>query len=243
MLNARVAIILALCLSGCGGKTEPVNNGTANVNKANVPAEKHWYTPWRQSKEERKVEAEEKARIVAENKERLKNELAAADSLLDTWSNKLDERQNKGEGFLHHEGRTELDPWGNLLTVEYHQINLKEFMTLRSLGPDGQERTEDDLVRKKYAMNYPGIFEGLNGTGKLVLFWIGSGIISFLLFSGYAYSGKRRKHHKHSPLGMAGALVYCIALAPIAMVTYGISLISSIGGSDFDLEPFDMDIG
>jgi hypothetical protein len=232
-----------LALSGCGGKTEPVNNGTANVNKAEVHPDKHWYTPWRKSKEEWQNEDEEKARIVAENKERLKNELATADTLLDTWSAKLDEQQNKGNGFVHHEGRTELDPWGNLLKVEYYQVNLKEFMTIRSLGPDGQDGTEDDLVRKKYAMNYPGMFDGLDGTGTLVLIWICSGIISFLLFSGYAYSGKRRNHHKHSPLGMAGALIYCVALAPIAVVTYGISLISSMGGSDFDLDPFDIDIG
>lgn len=245
MFNTRVAtvIILIVSFSGCGKKSEPVNSGTANVNMAEVPPEKHWYTPWRKSKEEIKKEETTYAEMVAAAKAKLEAELASADVLLDKWAEKLDDRQNKGEGFLHHEGRTELDPWGNLLEVKYHQVNLKEFMTLRSLGPDGKEGTKDDLVRKKYAMNYPGMFDGLDGTGTLVLVWICSGVISFLLFSGYAYSGKRRKHHKHSPLGMAGALVYCIALAPLAVVTYGISLIASMGGSDFDLDPFDMDIG
>ena len=227
---------------GCG--KEEANNGTANVNKAEVHAKKHWYTPWRKSEEEWKTEEEEKAKIIADNKARLKQELAIVDNQLYAWTTKLNiARHGKGEGFIHHEGRTELDPWGNLLKIEYYQVNLKEFMVIRSLGPDGKHGTEDDLVRKKHAMNYPGVFDGLDGTGKLVLFWLVCGLVAFSCLGGYSYSGKRRNHHKHTGIGMVGAFLYCLLLAPIACFTYLISLISSLGGSDFDLDPFDIDIG
>lgn len=244
MSNLRI-VFICICITvlGCSTNSENTNtnSGTANVNKVTVHAKKHWYTPWRKSEEEWKAEEEEKAKIIAEQKARLKEELAAADGQLDMWVTKLDKRV-KGEGFIHHEGTTELDPWGNLLEVKYYQVNLKEFMEIRSFGPDGQQETEDDLVRKKHAVNFPGMFDGLDGTGKLVLFWVCSGILSFFLFSGYVYSGKKRNHHKHTGIGLAGALIYCIVLAPLAAITYGISLISSIGGLDFDLDPFDVDI-
>ena len=218
--NIRIAFLICLFFVGCGEKTEPVAV-TPDV-KTEIHRDKHWYTPWRKSEEEWQAIEEEKARTVIENKERL----VIADALLDVWSAKLDEQQNKGNGFVHHEGITELDPWGNMLRVEYHQVNLKEFMTVRSLGPDGQQGTEDDLVRKKYAMNYPGMFKGLNWIGILVLIWMFLGIISLLLF----LVDKKRHDRKHSSFEMTRALAFCVILAPFAALTYGIQLQEELAG-------------
>jgi hypothetical protein len=188
----------------------PWATGEAEV-EAEVQPEKKWYTPWRKSEAEQKAKAEDEARIVAEekarieheaeekalvaaeNKARLEHELVVANELLDEWLTKLGDKQSRGNGFVHHEGRTELDPWGNLLQFEYTQVNLKEFIILRSLGPDGQLDTEDDLVRKNHATNYSGMFKGLNRKGAIALFCSVCSILVIIVVIYHLHSIRRIK--------------------------------------------------
>lgn len=193
MSHLRTSLISVLIFSfiGCS-KNKETNPGTANVNNVKVYPKKHWWTPWRKSREQLKEEEKERAKLIAEKKEKLTKDLATADQLLDKWVAKLIEGKTNGNGFIHHDGLTELDPWGNLIKVDYEQINLKEWLIVQSFGPDGKEDTNDDLIKREYTMNYAGVLEGLDNTGKLVLFGI-CALFIFTVFLKVFLSRRKRK--------------------------------------------------
>lgn len=143
-------------------------------------------------------------------------------------------------GFVHHEGLTEVDAWGNFLVVEYSQVNFRQVLTLRSAGPDGKFNTPDDLVRHSDTPNAWNILAGLSGWTWFFLIW---GLSVFLAICLYA-SMHKNTPRKHPKLG----LVFILMLGPIALVIYLIKAFAAAGGAiagsdfsiDFDLGDIDL---
>ncbi len=83
--------------------------------------------------------------------------------LVATWADKLD-GQTAETGVYVRWPKDELpedDPWGRPLRVEYSQGGVAEHLTVRSAGPDGVERTPDDVAATRHAVNLKGIGEGV----------------------------------------------------------------------------------
>lgn len=139
-------------------------------------------------------------------------------------------------GFVHHEGLTEVDSWGNFLLIEYSQSNFNQILVLRSAGPDGVFHTRDDLVRHSSTPNAWNVMAGLSFWTWFFIIWG----ISILLATFLYYSMHRDSPRKHPKLG----LVFVLLLGPIALAIYLLKAFSialgTVMGSGFEL---DFDLG
>jgi hypothetical protein len=98
----------------------------------------------------------EKNRVAAER-------LEAAKSLCNQWADKLDQQTTDAGVYVRWDDETlpENDPWGRPLRVAYSQGGVAEMVQVRSLGPDGESHTADDVVATRSAMNFKGIGTGI----------------------------------------------------------------------------------
>lgn len=89
--------------------------------------------------------------------------VSEARRLVATWADKLDQQTNDTGVYVRWPNATlpEDDPWGRPLRVEYSQGGVAEHVTVRSAGPDGEERTSDDMVATRHAVNLKGIGTGV----------------------------------------------------------------------------------
>lgn len=74
------------------------------------------------------------AEEIAAKREAREQQLKEADFLVQKWADKL--QTNSSGGFVHHEGLTDVDPWGQQLRIDYKQDWFNEVATVRSAGPD-----------------------------------------------------------------------------------------------------------
>ncbi len=79
------------------------------------------------------------------------------------WADKLDVMTDDSGVYTRWDGDTlpEDDSWGNSLRVVYAQGGVAEKITIRSLGPDGQSHTEDDITAVRASANFSGIGAGI----------------------------------------------------------------------------------
>ena len=84
-------------------------------------------------------------------------------SLCEQWADRLDRQTTETGVYVRWEGETlpDGDPWGRPLRVSYSQGGVAEAFEVRSLGPDGQSHTPDDVVASRMAMNLKGIGTGI----------------------------------------------------------------------------------
>lgn len=88
--------------------------------------------------------------------------------LVATWADKLDGQTTDTGVYVRWPNGTlpEDDPWGRPLRVEYSQGGVAEQLTVRSAGPDGVERTVDDVAATRHAVNLKGIGEGVKNNAE-----------------------------------------------------------------------------
>lgn len=135
-----------------------------------------------QSKEE--IE-EAKKRETDTKAENLKN----GDMLVAKWAEYVETKGTK-----HHEGITDVDPWGEQILITYKQEWFNEIATIKSAGPDTKFNTSDDLIRVRTIYNPSGILKGIDTVGWLIVLWVLSGIcVLFFSNSIYIY---RKTHNK-----------------------------------------------
>lgn len=80
-----------------------------------------------------------------------------AEALVKNWTEKLDGQTTPLGGYIRHNGPTQADPWGNDLQVNYSKGGIVEKLSVRSLGPDGQAFTKDDIVEERTKTTFEGI--------------------------------------------------------------------------------------
>jgi hypothetical protein len=87
----------------------------------------------------------------------------AAVSLCTQWADRLDGQTTEAGVYVRWEGETlpDSDPWGRPLLVSYSQGGVAEAVEVRSLGPDGQSHTADDVIASRMAMNFKGVGTGI----------------------------------------------------------------------------------
>jgi Type II secretion system (T2SS), protein G len=84
-------------------------------------------------------------------------------SLCEQWADRLDRQTTDTGVYVRWEGETlpDSDPWGRPLRVSYSQGGVAEAVEVRSIGPDGQSHTADDVVSSRMAMNFKGVGTGI----------------------------------------------------------------------------------
>lgn len=84
-------------------------------------------------------------------------------SLCEQWADRLDGQTTEAGVYVRWEGETlpDSDPWGRPLRVSYSQGGVAEALEVRSLGPDGQSHTPDDVTASRMAMNFKGVGTGI----------------------------------------------------------------------------------
>lgn len=89
--------------------------------------------------------------------------VVAARQLVAQWADKLDKQTTDTGVYVRWPNDTlpDDDPWGRPLRVAYSQGGVAEDVTVRSLGPDGEDHTPDDVLAIRHAMNLKGIGEGV----------------------------------------------------------------------------------
>ncbi len=179
------------------------------------------------------------------------------DKLVAEFSEKLERQTQSSGGYVHHEGLTPDDPWGNRLQVTYSQRWSKEVLTVRSAGPDGRFETDDDLVRIRETNNVMGTLSGIPSLVFWLVFWPLLGVFAYWLST---VLSSRREKKRMAKLAKQGdsrtyrrkrkhpflSLLAMAVLGPIACVFYGFMLIgfllSNLVSMDFDFFD-DFDIG
>ncbi|HVK18319.1 MAG TPA: type II secretion system protein GspG [Fimbriiglobus sp.] len=98
-----------------------------------------------------------------EQRRAVEESVQAARSLCEQWADRLDKQTTETGVYVRWEGETlpDGDPWGRPLRVSYSQGGVAEAFEVRSLGPDGQSHTPDDIVTSRMAMNLKGIGTGI----------------------------------------------------------------------------------
>lgn len=173
--------------------------------------------------EQARLEAAERSRLEQAKRADAEQSLRSADTLVSKWASRVGEAAGRADGFDRVEGFTDIDPWGNPITIEYTQDWFTEVATIRSNGPDGQPRTADDLVRSRRASNPAAVWSGMPPLAQLAAIWFGFGLLAIPLNQTMAV--RRRHHglvgrHEHPVLfaaclamtGFVGFLVYAIQL-------------------------------
>lgn len=84
-------------------------------------------------------------------------------SLCEQWADRLDRQTTDAGVYVRWEGETlpDDDPWGRPLRVSYSQGGVAEAVEVRSLGPDGESHTADDVIASRMAMNFKGVGTGI----------------------------------------------------------------------------------
>jgi hypothetical protein len=221
--------LLMLIIVGCDTKVSVSTNiDEKKVGEASkwtiVQSSKNWISKQFKSTpvtEEEKQAAEEA--LIKLEQEKIAN-IKTSDELVSSWTNRLSENQTLNEGFVHHEGLTEVDGWGNFIKVVYAQDGFYEKMRIVSSGPDGEFGTEDDLARERTSQKPFSFIQGLGFVGWCVFLWIISIPIMAAVFAlEKTYSTKKRKH----PILLA-------LVAPFYLLTIVITGIVEVIGAIFE---------
>ena len=170
--------------------------------------------------------AEEKAAQI----DQLQKQLKDADVLVQRCA---DELQNS-DGSFKKETSPVLDPWGNVIKVDYKQDWFTEIATVSSAGPDGKFDTADDLKRVRSTSNPAGVFNGLPTWVWIATAWLSCGMLALLLGSGISHRREARgKSTKRQPL------LYVLAIIIAAPLVFVIHVLQFFGGLVFEGEFFD----
>ena len=226
-------IIFALCffmpLSGCG-----------------------WYEAAKDQISPPSAEEIEERRLKAEESEKERvQKIKDADALVQDWAEDLHSKTDKAGGYLHHEGLTESDPWGQFLEVQYRQDVWHEVLTVTSPGPDHRMGTHDDLIRERRFLNVLGVFSGVSAGVIVLVAWPLVALLAFFLF--ILIESKRKKRGKSKKERNVALAIFCsLAFAPVVFlwncfVYFGLVCVDRCdldtdffdGGIDVD---FDLDI-
>jgi hypothetical protein len=171
--------------------------------------------------------AEEKAASI----EQLQKQMKDADLMVQRYADELP--QNPDGGFKK-ETSPVLDPWGNVIKVDYTQDWFTEIATISSAGPDGKFDTTDDLKRVRTASNPAGVFNGLPTWVWIVTAWISCGMLALLLGSGISHRRKASgKSTKRQPL------LYGLVILVAAPLVLFVHVLQFFGGLAFEGEFFD----
>ncbi|QEL13689.1 type II secretion system protein GspG [Limnoglobus roseus] len=103
--------------------------------------------------------------------------------LVAVWADKLD-RQTTDTGVYDRWPTDTLpddDPWGRPLRVAYSQGGVAEDVTVLSLGPDGKEHTDDDVLAVRHAVNLKGVGEGIKKNAEETTHHAAKGLVRGLV--------------------------------------------------------------
>lgn len=86
-----------------------------------------------------------------------------AQAAANRWADKLDGMTNPNGTYQRWKQAAlpETDPWGQAFIVTYTMGGMAEQLTVRSLGPDGESNTEDDIVAARSSLNLKGVGTGV----------------------------------------------------------------------------------
>ena len=87
----------------------------------------------------------------------------AVQAACNRWADKLDRQTTDTGVYVRWAGEElpENDAWGRPLKVAYSQGGLAETVEVRSLGPDGESHTTDDVVVSRVSANLKGVGTGV----------------------------------------------------------------------------------
>jgi hypothetical protein len=136
---------------------------------------------WNQRREDRRHEQEARQ---------------AAQALCDRWADRLDSQTTETGVYVRWKRETvpETDPWGRELRVEYSQGGVAETLLVRSLGPDGQPNTGDDIVAHRMTANFKGLGEGVKKNAEELSRRTGRGLVK-----GVGEGAREAVHPKKAP--------------------------------------------
>ncbi len=112
--------------------------------------------------------------------------------LVATWADTLD-RQTTDAGIYErwpNDTLPERDPWDQELRVEYSQGGVAEHVTVRSLGPDGESHTSDDVIAIRRALNLKGIGTGIKQNAEETTMNAAKGLVKGLVTGAKEAAGK-----------------------------------------------------
>jgi hypothetical protein len=109
-----------------------------------------------------KKQAEKAARI---------QQIRDARALCRVWADRLDGQTDEAGVYQKYNEESEAqlpekDPWGHDLKVYYSRGGMAEILKVSSLGPDGKEGSDDDVVETRQSTNLVGIRKGVTETKK-----------------------------------------------------------------------------
>jgi hypothetical protein len=115
---------------------------------------------------------------VRAERERERTVRHAAEALCSEWADRLDRQTTETGVYIRWNGDTlpDKDPWGRNLLVEYSQGGVSEVVVVRSLGPDGESNTRDDVRAPRFAMNFKGVGTGIKNNAEEVSERAGRGL-------------------------------------------------------------------
>lgn len=183
-----------------------------------------------------------------EQKEETARKIKEADQLVQKWADSVE--PSSSGGFIHREGITEMDPWGNFIKLSYQQDWFNEIATIRSAGPDGKFNTADDLMRERSTSNSWGVLRGVPTWLYVVGGWLGAGLLACVLAAGLKSRrrrrGKRRKTKQR--LHPVAAAFVTVIFGGLSLLFYGFMFIGIVTvdlfGADIDFfDNFDFDGG
>lgn len=225
-------IVLVFCL-GCSQSSKEELSLSEEPKTGFFSSASKWVSNKFKSEEEikkEKAEEEEKEKI---KREEAINKYKISDDLVSIWIEKLDQKKSpNGNGYLKHEGLTEVDAWGNFIKVEYKQDVFYENLIVTSLGSDGIINTNDDLVRTRQAQNPLAFYKGIGVGGWFVFAWVVSIPLSLGLLTIKLGSSKRKNRRRKHPF--ISSIVIMI-IAPFFLIGMLISTIFSLIGSVFNV--------
>ncbi len=106
-----------------------------------------------------------------------------ARQLVGRWADTLDHQTTETGVYLRYPTDTlpDDDPWGRPLQVAYTQGGLAEQVVVRSVGPDGQDHTADDIVALRHAVNFKGVGEGVKKNAEETAHHAAKGVVRGLV--------------------------------------------------------------
>ena len=202
----KVYILLVLFLVGCNYVDNTISDFT---------------------KSEEEKEAEKKQTI---------SDLKSADDQITQWVLKLEKEKDSSNCFIHHEGLTEEDPWGNFIEVSYSETETSETLKIISKGPDGLSGTKDDLIRTRETQKKLNPLTSLIITTRpyyWVSYWVIGGCFIYGLF--HVLPRKtRRKGYQEFGLFLA-SIIAAPLMGLVLVVAFIIEFFDSGDGGGFDI--------